>query len=232
MPLSSQESPEPLTTLLAGAWFAGLPRGLQLEIVEAGTEVSYRRDEIITRQGATSTGLYAVLDGLVAIGRWLDADDYVLIHVGQPALWFGEVPTICGLPAPVETRARTGVRLLHLRPEGVDRFCEQDPERFRLFARLAFERYALFVRLTARLQHRSPEMQLRQRLIEIAGLHDVEHTNGGGFEWAISQADLADIVGLSRQTVNRLLRRLERDGLVELSFKRIRVIDPSRLDVG
>jgi DNA-binding Lrp family transcriptional regulator len=46
---------------------------------------------------------------------------------------------------------------------------------------------------------------------------------------AVSQADLARMVGVSRQTLNALLGRLSKAGLIEVGFRRIRVRDAARL---
>jgi DNA-binding transcriptional regulator LsrR (DeoR family) len=45
----------------------------------------------------------------------------------------------------------------------------------------------------------------------------------------LTQADVAAFTGLSRQTVNLELGRLEERGLVELAFRRIKIADVDRL---
>ncbi len=51
----------------------------------------------------------------------------------------------------------------------------------------------------------------------------------GTEELDISQADLAQMVGTSRQTVNALLQRIEAEGLIEVKFRKIRILDVERL---
>jgi DNA-binding transcriptional regulator LsrR (DeoR family) len=45
----------------------------------------------------------------------------------------------------------------------------------------------------------------------------------------LTQTDIAALTGLSRQTVNAELHRLEERGLVELAFRQIRIADVERL---
>jgi DNA-binding Lrp family transcriptional regulator len=40
----------------------------------------------------------------------------------------------------------------------------------------------------------------------------------------VSQAELATMVGVSRQTLCMLLRRLEERGVIEVAYKKIRVL--------
>ena len=52
-----------------------------------------------------------------------------------------------------------------------------------------------------------------------------EYVAAGPPVLAISQANLAKMVGVSRQTLNTMLGSLQRQGLIELGFKSIRVLD-------
>ena len=51
-----------------------------------------------------------------------------------------------------------------------------------------------------------------------------------GFELGVSQADLADALGLSVVHINRVLQRLRAEGLIEWRTKRLRVLDRERLE--
>jgi CRP-like cAMP-binding protein len=56
-------------------------------------------------------------------------------------------------------------------------------------------------------------------------LDSVGRTNGGSFEMPITQAELADTLGLSVVHVNRTLQEMRRDGLVRLSGKILSILD-------
>jgi DNA-binding MarR family transcriptional regulator len=45
----------------------------------------------------------------------------------------------------------------------------------------------------------------------------------------LTQTDIAALTGLSRQTVNAELHRLEQRGLLELAFRQVRIADVERL---
>ena len=57
--------------------------------------------------------------------------------------------------------------------------------------------------------------QLRMSLMPLESANEI----------AVSQADLATMIGVSRQTLNLLLSRLERRGLVKIKFRRFQVIE-------
>lgn len=45
----------------------------------------------------------------------------------------------------------------------------------------------------------------------------------------LSQNDLASMLGLSRQTINKELGRLVEEGAIDMRYKRIRIVDAERL---
>ena len=63
----------------------------------------------------------------------------------------------------------------------------------------------------------------------LARLAAVGWSNGTDCDWPLTQADLADITGLSSVHVNRSLQEMRNDGLVELHNRRLVVRDHGRL---
>lgn len=73
----------------------------------------------------------------------------------------------------------------------------------------------------ARLAHLFCELHSR---LEIVGLADAN-----GYEFKLTQVDLAECVGLTAVHVNRSLRQLREKGLVEVREKRVRILDRAGL---
>ena len=74
-----------------------------------------------------------------------------------------------------------------------------------------------------RLAHFLCEMLLRLRTAGLAP--------GNQYSFPITQADLADTLGMSCVHVNRVLQKLRRDGLIELSGRRLTILKPEGLRV-
>ena len=73
----------------------------------------------------------------------------------------------------------------------------------------------------ARLSHLFCELQVR---LEIVGLADA-----GGFRLELTQTDLAECTGLTPVHVNRSLKQLREEGVVEFRDKRVTIGDPAAL---
>lgn len=215
--------------LRQGEWFAGLPAALQDLILDRSILRNYARGQAIQVEDAPAPGLVAVLDGQVALLRRVGDGEEALIHVGGPGFWFGEIAVHFD-KAVVTGIAQASVRTLVLPKGEFDRIVEDEPRYFAAFAHTVFERFRIMLRYYAESVRLSPDYRLRLRLASLADLRRGEKaTPGRTVLLDLSQAELAEIVGLSRQRLNSRLKALEKQGWIELSPRRIRVLDPNGL---
>ena len=215
--------------LARNSWFSSLPSGLQEEILARSVVKNCARGKVINTEGSKSPGLMLLLEGQVAVTHWVGNEEEILIHVGEPGLWFGEVALLTDGEAIVNFVAKSDVRILLLPAFEFERMVARDPKSYRHFARLALERYVLLYRLIAEDRSLAPELRVRARLSDMVDARIVDRPEEGAVELTLSQADLAALLGLSRQTVNEVLQRLARQGLVELGFRKIVVPRPDEL---
>ena len=92
-------------------------------------------------------------------------------------------------------------------------------------ADIASEQLADFVGIRSRSEQRVGHL-LCELLLR---LQTVGLTNGNQYELPITQAELADTVGLTGVHVNRILQRLRGDGLITLKSKNLVLVDVERL---
>ncbi len=220
--------------LREGLWFRGLPQGLQDAVLERSSVRWCARGSTILLQDSVPEALYAVLEGQVAIERWATPDQQVLIDVATPGTWFGELAVLLHTQAAdvrtgVEAVARTDARVLVLRLASYLELIEGCPDHYRWFARLALERYDMCLRSETESRVLPADELLTARLADLADTRHRHHPCDQTIVLELTQADVAALTGLSRQTVNTELHRLEQLGLVELAFRQIRIADVERL---
>ena len=188
---------------------------------------SYDKGQLLSLEGSPPKGLFAVLEGQVQLVAAMGTGDEALVHVGGPGFWFGEFGVLTGNQTVVTAIAHTPVRALLLPKSRFDLIVEEDPRSFRFFAELVFERYAALVRAFADIQESTPDARLRRRLAALVHLQRSDRTEDGHVTLGVTQADLSRMIGVSRQTLNRLLGRLQERGLIELGFRKITRPRPS-----
>lgn len=227
MRLAEQQSL--INRLSQGSWFGRMPQPLREQVVARSTVRSYDKGQLLSLEGSPPKGLFAVLEGQVQLVAAMGTGDEALVHVGGPGFWFGEFGVLTGNQTVVTAIAHTPVRALVLPKSRFDLIVEEDPRSFRFFAEIVFERYAALVRAFADIQESTPDARLRRRLAALVHLQRSDRTEDGHVTLGVTQADLSRMIGVSRQTLNRLLGRLQERGLIELGFRKILVPDPRRL---
>ena len=215
--------------LSAGEWYGGLPGPLQELILARSVVRKYAKGQMISLEASAPKGLYAVLDGMVHCVREVGDGEEALIHVCEPGFWFAEYAALTGKATIGAFLAHTPARVLLLPKVQLDRIVAEEPRYYEAFARLALDRYAVLVRMLTEVRDLTPEARLRGRLVLLAQMRAKERPQSGAVSLAVSQADLARMVGISRQTLNTLLGSLSKAGLIEVAFRRIRVLDAARL---
>ena len=216
--------------LRQGAWFGGLPAALQDLILQRGVLRSFGKGEIIQIEEGPSHGLIAVLEGQVALQHHVSDDDPALIHVAGPGFWFGESGVLMDDALLATAVARSFVKVLALPKAEFDRIIADEPRYYPAFAQLALERYRILMRDLAETLRLSPDYRLRLRLAELAELERTQTTHDGpDVVLFLSQSELAEIIGLSRQKLNVRLRQLQVEGWIAVGPRRIRVLDPCGL---
>jgi CRP-like cAMP-binding protein len=187
------------------------------------------RKEIIRAQGERVNEVYFLIDGWVAGTMNVLSGRRQIVKVNLPGDVLG-VPSLClthsALTLETLTPATVQVmpiekfaRLFDTVPGlGLTLFLITQQERVLLMERLASVGQTKAVqRVSAFLLHIHERLQRLDRKIDRS------------FDLPLTQAELAEIVGLTFVHVNRSLRELDRRGFIERSGKRITLIDPDGL---
>ncbi len=227
MRLAEQQSL--INRLSQGSWFGRTPQPLRERVIARSSVRSYVKGQFLSLEGSPPKGLFAVLEGQVHLVAAMGTGDEALLHVGGPGFWFGEFGVLTGNQTVVTVVAHTPVRALLLPKSQFDLIVEEDPRSFRYFAELVFERYAALVRAFADIQETTPDARLRRRLAALVQLQRADRPADGHVTLGVTQTDLSRMIGVSRQTLNRLLGRLQQQGLIDVGFRKIVVADPRRL---
>jgi CRP-like cAMP-binding protein len=145
------------------------------------------------------------------------------MHVGGPGLWTGEYPLLSGARSIGSVIADAPTLALHLSPRDWQRIVAEEPRWLQHFAALLAERFATAYRAYADAQALPRDEWVHARLKRVA---EVEHEHGAAVSRIrLSKVHLASMVGVSRQTLNAALSRLQQRGLLRVSFRLIELVE-------
>lgn len=227
--VTSADRKQVIEILDRNPWFNQLPKSLKALILIDSTRMAAHEGEVISEEDTPPIGIYAILKGQVAITRKIGVDKKCFLDVGGPGFWFGALGALSRKTAFVTVTAKTGVNLLFLPLAQFRSIVADRPNNYRLFAELTMEQQARMIGELTQAHGLTAEEELRSRLADISGTSNRDDAASALLELSVTQTDLANMIGCSRQTVNGLLKNLERDGLIDVAFRKIIIRDPKRL---
>ena len=202
-------------------WLSRRPAAFREEVVARSRLRRFAAGDSLYRHGDGNAGMFGLVSGRMLI-RLPPAD--TVITMASPGQWFGEASAFMGNARWVSVTAGSAVVALHL-PLAAFEEMVRDPDNCRHFAVNTAESLAEAVNVVANLTQPDSEVRVAQRLLTLAGLHDRRQQRA----FALSQADLATMCGLSRQTMSQVLACLEARGIVALGYRRIEIADIAAL---
>ena len=189
----------------------------------------YARGEIIFHRSDVGTDLFIIRKGEVTIrlsspdGRELSL---ALLRRGDA---FGELALLDEAPRSTDAVAREETVLLSLSRKDFQKFLEERPQ---VVPTLLAELSRLVRRVT-RTVHDANFLDARARLarvlLDLAQTQGQPGTEGVAITSRLTQTELANLAGLTRESTNRWLRFYAREGLLSYEEGRITLLEPDNL---
>lgn len=211
------------------ALFSELPDDLLADLSGRMVRRRYRKDSVVFVQGEYGTRCYVILSGSVKIGAYAPDGREAVLAVLGPGDVFGELSLFDDAPRSADATAIEKVELLSLDNQALTEAVRAHPELatslLRVLSRrlrLANERFqdAAFFDVTGR---------IARRLADLSAQHGVGAPEGVLVDVPLSQEALANMIGATRESVNKALAGLTRRGLVRREGRRYVVTDVEAL---
>ncbi len=173
--------------------------------------------QVIFKAGGVPDGIWAIRRGLVELSVGAGRSRRI-VDIAKPGQLVGLPYASLHRPADVTARALTTGDSLFL--QEFDRLLQDSPQ----FARLSLRKVSSHI------------VETRARILELLGRTLPERlarlliTECEDGRLPVSQAHIAQMLGVQRSSVNRILRSLEEDRLVRLGYSRVEILEPERLE--
>jgi len=212
---------EAIALVSGTGWLARQTADFRKAFLERVSLRKFQAGTPIYRAGAPPSGMF----GLV-VGQWslqVPPSD-VMISVQGPGRWAGDAAALRRRPTMISIRAITDCRALHLSQPDFDQLV-RDPECCRTIAALTAEGLGEAVTVVSNLIQPNGELRVAQRLLTFIGLYGDDRR----VFTDVSQADLATMCGLSRQTLNKVLKSFQDAGVIVTAYRRLEILDVKAL---
>lgn len=211
----------------------GLFQGVDPEASESlAKELEYfevRKGDVVFTEGEPGDSLYIVMSGKIKVGRRAADGRQNLIAVMGPSDMVGELSLFDPGPRTATATAITDSRVARLRKSALRPWLTNRPEIAEQLLRVLARRLRRTNDALADLIFTDVPGRVAKSLLQMASRFG---TRDGGVlrvTHDLTQEELAQLVGASRETVNKALADFASRGWLRLDGKSVIILDPERL---
>jgi len=217
-------TPQLQQALKSNAWFASVPEALQDMLLTLGRLVTLAPGAHLFERGDAAEGLCCVTAGALRVGSLqADGTESLLAYV-EPYQWFGEISLIDGQPRTHDAVADGETTVLVVAHAALQDWLHAHPAHWQHVAQLACMKLRQLFTVLEDIAHLPIEARLAKRLWMVA--HGYGARSGEPRrQIRLPQEQLALMMGVTRQSVNKALRALEARGWLALRYGAIELLD-------
>ena len=191
--------------------------------------VVLRRGERLYDEGEVDDKLYVVIAGKVKLSRSSPDGREVLVRVRGPGEMFGELAMFDPQYRTSTAAAVTDSRLAVIAHDDLRQILISRPWLAMLLLKELAQRLRNLTETTTGLIFTDVPGRVARALLELADKFGTEQDDGIQVNHDLTQEELAQYVGASRETVNKALADFANRGWLQLSAKSVLLTDPDRL---
>ena len=180
--------------------------------------------------GEPGSAMFVLLSGWMKLSREGPAGRDILLKVAGPGTMFGELAVVCGQPRAADAVALTPVQLLSIDGRALMTALRQNPDASLELVRMLGERLA---RTTSQMEDTlflPAEARLARALLRLAALNPTPEAGGLRIDLGLSQRELGELAGLTRESINKQLSLWRDAGLIALDGRGVTLLDGPALN--
>jgi CRP/FNR family transcriptional regulator, cyclic AMP receptor protein len=198
--------------LMGNPWYSHLPQTLR-DMIEAHSKIRHlTNNQTLYSRGQQADAWYCILSGAIKVsGSVAEGREVVLTYV-EPGNWFGEISLFDGLPRTHDGRAHGATDVLCLPAMHFQQLLQSHPQFCVELMRIQCHRLRLLFAMVEDLHTLSTEQRLARQLLSLARNYGRRETEGLLIDLKLPQDDLAQLLAVTRQSINKILKGWERGG--------------------
>ncbi|MEW2594358.1 Crp/Fnr family transcriptional regulator [Micromonospora aurantiaca] len=209
---------------------AQLPAQTRAEMIALGVERRYRVGDVLLKQGMATREMLLLLDGFVKVTAE-SGTEHVLLTIRAAGDPVGDLAAMSGQLRSATVTACTPVTARFVLPHTLQAFLRHRPQVAELINALVVDQLAMANRRRVEMATLPVLDRLIGVLLDLVAICGEQQQDGSATlpNW-FSQAELAALVGTSSvDTIQRQLRSLREQQLIESGYRKITILDPDKL---
>jgi len=215
--------------LLANPFYAAMPEGARAQVQAQGRLRKLAKGQQLWAKGDPSDGVYALVAGKVEYSTVSPSGRHSIVNVVEVGKWLGDISTLDGAGRTLDCRAIEDSHLFHLKPVDFSNLLDTVPPFARMLILMQAQRVRDALVWIEALTKLDAEGRLAQRLLLFAQARGRQLPAGTRIELSLTQEEMADYIGTTRQRVNQILNQWQQAGLIRLEGRHVVLLNEDRL---
>lgn len=220
---------EPLEILAHIPLFSGLSTEDRAALAGLLRVQKVKAGEVLFRKGSEGTTLYIIQTGAVKIVLPSRLGDEMIVTIFSEGDFFGEMSLLDGMPRSADAVAVDPSRLLLLNRTDFMHFLKKSGGAIESVLSLLSSRLRKTDDLLEDTSFLNIPARFAKKLLELGETFGRRDGDALEISLRLTQKDLADMVGATRESINKELRTLREKGIVSSNVHCLRINDVPRL---
>ncbi|MFN3889543.1 MAG: Crp/Fnr family transcriptional regulator [Beijerinckiaceae bacterium] len=209
-----------LAPLDSVGWLSKQPGSLQEWAARVGSWRTYRRGQSLYQADQAPDALYGLAEGCLEVSVPLPDGEVASVYFAELGFWAGESAILSHATRTMSLTAATESRVFRIAGVRILELLERSPEFWRCFYALSHANATLAILEYARALNASNKARVCTMLLRLAKSTD---------KVTVTQAKIAELLGVTRSTIQRVLAELVGEGVISVSYASITVLDRTKL---
>jgi CRP/FNR family transcriptional regulator, cyclic AMP receptor protein len=222
--MTAEAAKAALAVLASAKPFRSVPEEARQALLQSAAILSLRSGSLLFQHGEPGGSMFVVVSGLIEVSVTAPDGRKISLNRLEPGQCFGEISMIDGMKRTAETMALADTRLVSISRNAFFGIARRYPELGLAMAQLLCERLRWLSDSVEDYAILPLDRRLARRLLVL-----FDRFGGQARRIEIAQADLADFVGASRESINKILIAWRKRGLITMGRKTVGLTDSDGL---
>ncbi len=210
-------------------WLSLAPPPFRQTVLDRCKLLEFDAEATIYSVGDPPGGMYGLVRGNLAISIAPGERGPFVAHFAQPGTWFGEAAAFTEQPRRIGLAVTRAAEVLHLPLPAIREIVAIDPGAWRFFGLAAIVHNDVAVGAADDLLIRDHVKRCIAVLLRLGGCRYRTSPGAAPIEVDVNQEDFALMTNLARTTAGTVLRKLAADRHIEVSYRRVCILEPDAL---
>ncbi len=200
------------------------------ELIALSRVQRYAAKDVVFLKGDPGDSLYAIVSGRIGITTTSEGGKEIFLNILGPGEVFGEIALLDGKERTAGAMALDPAELMRVDQADFLPFLERNPKRSIRLMRILCERIRWTSDIIEDTIFLDIPHRLAKRLLTLVGQYGKPTREGITIDIKLSQENLGQMLGVTRESVNKGLRALEAQGIIVHEHGSICILDVASLE--